>query len=195
MTSLTVNNGTNWRLLLERAEQRCDDGDTIGAMAKAVEAQLQGRQGDATQLVDELSRWEECAGGQAEQIERLQAERDELRQENSALADTVEARQRDLEDADRYTNSLRTELANAIAEVERLRGELESRAWEKVIEHHHTYEWASPDELPRDCACGHPYPRDLREVEEVTPDTTTWDELVEMARLELEEMGWPGDAS
>lgn len=129
MTS-TVN-GIDWRRVLERTDEKLakrsgDDplpAETIAAFARAVEAQLQGRQGDATQLGDEILRWQECAGEQAGEIERLRAEANEwARKYNGEARDQI----RDLE-SERSTLQERHErMREAYAAEQRAHAELKA---------------------------------------------------------------------
>lgn len=144
------------------------------------------------------------------------AEEVRLRQENVELADQIADRQRQLDDLGRQhaealqrnlqlteqldagsdVDSLRRdELDAVIAERDELRAEVgrlrQATRTPPEPEHKHEYEWVRPDEPTQRCSCGKVNPRLAVEEsdEEIEPDLTPWDELIEQVRYEL--ACWP----
>jgi hypothetical protein len=123
------------------------------------------------------------------EITALKLERDQLAEELKAAREDTQRR------VDAATAAIQTAVGAMRQKAEQLQSELDTtRA--ATPEHHHTYEWPSPDQPPLPCACGHPYPRTvlaehLAHGPRVMPDREPFDVLMGRIRAELSNWGSP----
>lgn len=181
----------------------------IRAAMERAARQLARREGEEVVPPDVLDALARAAEAQAVPV--VLGEAVKLREENAELADQLAAVRRSLDEAERTAEQLRRELRDAESLRRDTDRQLDKLTVERTKLHHdltaaqqtarkpkhrHAYPWSSPDELPGPCECGHPFPRALDEDdEEIVPELTPWDELMERVRYELELAGWPPEAT
>lgn len=162
----------------------------LDALAAAVRGYV--NQADPTEASTTIAR-------QHGQIASLEQERDQLAEQLADLRADLERRQKAAAGA-------AEQIAAAMrAKVEELRVELAAARARQPDPpppppHKHTYVWETPDQPPRPCDCGQPYPRTvlaehLAAGQLVQPDREPFDVLMGRIRGELSTWGDPASTT